>query len=130
MEAGQTRLASMPCEVSGASTVCGIELATECVGEDHEIMRVHSIFEALDARLNWLVQCDAEVSEQIFKSLHAEWDQALSRAAALPARTVEGHRAKATMLLAAMRVVLGGPDQPDADLHETLAASLARDLTR
>jgi hypothetical protein len=46
----------------------------------------------------------------------------------LRAHTVEEQRAKAAMLLAAMRVVLG-PEHRGAALHELLAASLARDLT-
>jgi hypothetical protein len=120
----------MSCEGSGDLSVCGIDRATEPAGEDHEILHVYALFKALDARLDQLVECDAWVPEQLVKFLHGEWDQALSRATALPARTVEGQRAKATMLLAAMRVVLGTPEHPDAAPHEALAVSLARDLTR
>jgi hypothetical protein len=120
----------MSCKGSGALSVCGIDRATRPAGEDHEILHVYALFKALDARLDQLVECDAWVPEQLLKSLHGEWDQALSRAATLPARTVEGQRAKAAMLLAVMGVVLGGPEHPDADPHEALAVSLARDLTR
>lgn len=116
-------------EGSGAQTVCGIGIATELTGEDHEILQVYAIFEALNEQLDRLVECDIGVPELVLRTLHGEWDQALSRATALPARTVNGQRAKATMLLAAMRVVLG-TNHPDAEPHEALAASLARDLTR
>ena len=39
-------------EGSGAQTVCGIGIATELTGEDHEILQVYAIFEALDERLD------------------------------------------------------------------------------
>jgi hypothetical protein len=94
---------------------------------DHELLEVYAAFEVVDAELDRLVECDAAVPEQTLMSLHAEWNQVMSRASTLPARTVEGRRAKAAMLLAAMRVALG-PEHRGAAPHEILAASLARDL--
>jgi hypothetical protein len=96
--------------------------------QDHELLQVYAIFKAIDAELDQLVGCDAAAPEQKFISLHNEWNKALSRATTLPARTVEGQRVKAAILLAAMTVVLG-PEHRGAAPHEILAASLARDLT-
>ena len=81
----------------------------------------------VDAELDRLVESDAPVPEQTLMSLHEEWNQVMSRASTLLARTVEGQRAKAAILLAAMRVA-HGPEYQGAAPHEILAASLARDL--
>jgi hypothetical protein len=67
-------------EGSGDLSVCGINRTSEPAGEDREILQVYSIFEVLDAQLDRLVECDAGVPEQLLKSLHGEWEQALSRA--------------------------------------------------
>ena len=81
----------------------------------------------VDAELDRLVESDAPVPEQTLMSLHEEWNQVMLRASTLLARTVEGQRAKAAILLAAMRVA-HGPEYQGAAPHEILAASLARDL--
>jgi hypothetical protein len=91
-------------------------------------LQVYAIFKTIDAELDRLVEGDAELPEQTLISLHDQWNKVLSRASIYPARTVEGQRVKAAILLAAMRVVLG-PEHQGAAPHEILAASLARDLT-
>ena len=95
--------------------------------QDSELLEVYAAFKEVDAELDRLVESDAAVPEQTIMSLHEEWNQVMSRASTLLARTVEGQRAKAAMLLAAMRVALG-PEHQGAAPHEILAASLARDL--
>jgi hypothetical protein len=70
------------------------------------------------------VEREADAREQEFVSLHAQWNQAIWQVSCCPARTSEGQRAKAIVLLAALRVVLESDPSP----YELLAASLARDL--
>jgi hypothetical protein len=98
------------------------------IRQDQDLLQIYANFKAIDVELDRLVDCDAAVPEQKLMSLHQEWTQVLSRASTLPARTIEGRRAKAAMLLAAIGVALG-PEHRDAAPHEILAASIARDLT-
>jgi hypothetical protein len=105
-----------------------IDTDTDAESHDHELLQVYAIFQAIEAELDRLVECDAVVPDQKLMFLHDEWNQVLARATTLPARTGEGQRAKAAMLLAAIEVVLG-VEHWGAAPHEILAASLARDLT-
>lgn len=94
---------------------------------ERELLDVLSTFNDLNRELDLLVGSEADRQDAQFMSLHAEWSRALSRATELPARTAEGWRAKAAMLLVAMSVILG--EDHERSPHELLAESLARDLT-
>lgn len=74
--------------------------------QDAKLLCVCARFHAIDAELDRLVACD-DLPEQELMALHDQWSDALSQALILPAQTVEGQRAKAAVMKAALVVVLG-----------------------
>lgn len=94
---------------------------------DEELLNVCADFDSVDAELNRIIQRDIDPPEAELVALHRRWLAACRRSAALRARTLEGQRAKAAMLLSAVRVAVG-PDLGSADPHELLGKSLAQDL--
>ena len=93
---------------------------------DAELLRTCADFRDAHDKLDRLCAFDPDQFERQLFLLNQRWSDACLTAASLAAITPEGRRAKAAMLLTVMDVVLG-PDAGDRDLHELLAASLARD---
>ena len=93
---------------------------------DTVLLHVAREFHMLDARLDEFTAHEEQASDAAFLAVHREWLGACSRAAALPAATIEGRKAKARILLIVLNVISPNADQRQA--HELLAASLARDL--
>lgn len=94
--------------------------------DDAELLGACRDFREAHAKLDRLFAFDPDPSEDQLFLLHQRWSDACLKAASLAATTPEGRRAKAEMLLLVMDVVLG-PNVGDRELHEVLAASVARD---
>lgn len=90
-----------------------------------ELVKLGENFLALNDQLDCLMRAE-EPSDPLLLVLHRQWEDACAMAATLSASTKEGQRAKARMLLAALDVIV--PRTNERELHEGLAASLARDL--
>lgn len=101
-----------------------VGLDQESSRQDDALLHICARFQTIDSELDRLVECDVGAPEEEFLSLHMQWTQAILQASCLPARTSEGLRAKAAMLLAALGVALGSDLAP----HELLAASVGRDV--
>lgn len=112
----------------GERTDASKEASDSSPDQDQKLLGIYSKFQVMESELDRLVEGATTEPEEQFVLLHDEWSQALSRAAKLRARTVEGWRAKAAMLLAALRVIPGNGDKVSA-LGELLATSLLRDLS-
>ena len=94
--------------------------------EDRELLRACSEFHVAHVELDRLLEDDVEPDETELYCLNKQWKSACLWAISLRATTPVGLHAKAQMLLAVINVTLGG-DERGYDLHELLAASLARD---
>lgn len=94
--------------------------------EDIELLRVAREFHVVNSDLDILTEHEWSEFDSTLFGLHQEWTAACSRAATLPAISVEGRKAKAGILLAVLNVV--SPKAEERQPHEMLAASLARDL--
>lgn len=95
---------------------------------DLDLIALWEVFCAIDSRLNDIAASDNDASDTVLLELHRQWERTCTRAAVVPAATVEAQRAKASMLLQVLEVV--APVFAERGLHERLAESLARDLLR
>lgn len=95
---------------------------------DLDLVSLWEVFCAIDGRLNDIAASDDNTSDTILLELHRQWEGACTRAAVVPASTMEAQRAKASMLLQVLDVV--APTFATRGVHERLAESLARDVLR
>lgn len=93
---------------------------------DAPLMLAWSRFMDAHNELDRILDAGTEPDENRVFHLNGLWRDACVAAASYPAATPEGRRAKATMLLAVMDVLLG-ESRENCQLHEILATSLARD---
>jgi hypothetical protein len=92
---------------------------------DGDLLDLVAEFHDLHAELDRLAASDAP--DDAYDAVNEDWLAVLEEAIALPARTPEGLRAKASLFLPAMRNMVADP--PFAEVGHRLAHALVVDIT-